>query len=188
MAPRLHTPPSNHIRFHDCVSSGPRRYPAIPPDSLTASEHDGRGGSVDLDGEETGIGVGVVRSLGNRAGSSGGGLGEESEAWCPLDRGSTTEETNEDSSLRLGILERCAGESDHQRVGSGLGDALLTTKVLGSSSVQAAGCGGNTLEEGLDPLGETGMAGTVSNNGDVGLAVRGFGKGGDRVLVQVRGD
>ena len=158
-------------------------------DSLLGGLADGFGGSIDLDGEETGIGVGVVCSLGNRARSRGSSLGKESEAWCPLDGGSTTQEANEDSSLRLGIPERCAGEGDNHRVGASLGDALLAAKVLGSISLQLElGCGGNVLEEGLDPLGEAGMAGTVSNNGDVGLGVSGIGKDSDGVLVQVRGD
>lgn len=155
-------------------------------DSLNGDLADGGTLAGDLDGEETSIGVGVVGGEGLGAGVGGGGLGEEAETGGPLDVGGTAEETDEDGSLGLAGAKSSTGEANDDGVLAVLGNALLTTKVLGGGSVQVAGAGGrNTLEEGLNPLLETGLAGTVGDNGNVGLVEGEVGEGGDRVLVEV---
>ena len=155
-------------------------------DGLNGDLADGGTLAGDLDGEETSIGVGVVGGEGLGAGVGGGGLGEKAETGGPLDVGGTAEETDEDGSLGLAGAKGNTGETDDDGVLSVLGNALLTTEVLGGSVVQVAGAGGgNTLEEGLNPLLETGLAGTVGDNGNVGLVVGEVGEGSDRVLVQV---
>lgn len=155
-------------------------------DSLNGDLADGGTLAGDLDGEETSIGVGVVVSKGLGAGVGSGGLGEEAETGGPLDVGNTAEETDKDGSLGVGDAKGSTGEGNDDGVLAVLGNALLTTKVLGGGSVQVAGAGGgNTLEEGLNPLLETGLAGAIGDNGDVGLVVGEVGEGGDRVLVEV---
>lgn len=155
-------------------------------DGLDGDLADGLTLAGDLDGEETSIGVGVVGGESLGAGVGGGGLGEKAETGGPLDVGGTAEETDEDGSLGLVGAKGGTGETDDDGVLAVLGDALLTTKVLGGGGVQVAGAGGgNTLEEGLNPLLETGLAGTIGDNGNVGLVVGNVGEGGDGVLVEV---
>lgn len=153
-------------------------------DGSLGSLLDGRGLAVDLDGEETSIRVGVVGGLG--LGTGGGSLGQEGEAGRPLDGGLAAEETGKDGSLGAAGTEGGTGESDNNRVLADGGDALLTTVVLGGDVVEGAGAlGRDGLEEGLDPLLEAVLAGTVGDNGDVGLGVGSGGKVGNGLLVQV---
>lgn len=158
-------------------------------DSLLSALAHCRGGTGDLDGQETGIGVGEVLSLDGSTLGGSGSLGEEAEAGRPLDAGLTAEQGGEDGSLGLVGMQVGAGECDDQGVGAGKRRALLTTVVLGSLGVQletAGRRGWDVLEEGLNPLGQVGLGGTVGNDRDVGLGVDGLGEGSDGVLGQVR--
>lgn len=145
-------------------------------------------GASDLDGQETSVGVGEV--LGQDGGALGGSrcLGEEAEAGSPLDAGLTAEQSGEDGNIGLVGVQVGAGESDDQGVAAGQGGPLLTTVVLGCLGVQletAGRRGRDVPEEGLDPLGQAGLSGSVGNDGDVLLGVDGLGKGSDGVLGQV---
>ena len=158
-------------------------------DRLLGGLSDGRGGAVDLDGQQAGIRVGVVGGgyVGTR--SAGGGLGQEAEARSPLDVGLAAEESDEHVDLGRAGGERSTREAENQRVGALLGDTLLTTVVLGGGRGQLGRRRlGNGLEERFDPLGQPDLVGTVGDDGDVGLGVGSLGEGRNGVLVQVARD
>lgn len=158
-------------------------------DGLLGDLGNRRSGTGDLDGEETSIGVGDVGSGRASARSRGSDLGQKAETRRPLDAGFTAKEAGEDSDLGLAGAEGSAGESNDDRVGALLGDTSLAAVVLGGRLGNLGfGCRRHALEEGLNPPGQTRLTGTVSDNGDVGLGVGSLSKGGNGVLVEVRGD
>lgn len=155
-------------------------------DRLLRRFPDGTPGARDLDGEETAIRVRVVGSLGLRAGVRRRDLGEDAEAGRPLDRRLAAEEADQNSGFGAAGAEGGAGEGDDDRVETVPRDARLSAVVFGRIRAQRAlGLGGDLLEEGLEPLLKTTLAGTVGNDGDVGLGVGRLGESGDVVLVQV---
>ncbi|KAB5583682.1 hypothetical protein GE09DRAFT_308169 [Coniochaeta sp. 2T2.1] len=157
-------------------------------DRLLGCLLDATGRARDGDGEETGVRVGVVVGGGRDTGRAGGSLGEEGEASGPLDVALAAEKGGEDRDLGLAVRQGGTGESDDVSVCAGTAGARLAAEVLAGSGVEAqvarAG-GGNGLEEGLAPLGELGLSGTIGHQGDVALVVDGLGIACDRVLVQV---
>ena len=157
-------------------------------DGLLGGLLDATGGAGDLDGEETSVRVGVVVSGGRDAGRAGSGLGKEREAGVPLDVALATEQGSKDGDLGLVVGQGGAGESDDVGILSGTAGARLAAEVLGGGRVEAqvARAGrGNGLEEGLAPLGELGLSGTVGDKGDVALVVDSLGEACDSVLVHV---
>jgi len=158
-------------------------------DGLLSNLANGRASTADLDGQETSIRVSVVGGEGLGAGVGVDSLGEKAETRRPLDGGGATEKADKDSGLRGVAAKGSTGEGNDISVLAGLGNTLLATEVLGGGSIELALAGGrNILEEGLDPLSETGLAGAVSDNSDVGLGIGKLGESGDGVLVQVGRD
>jgi hypothetical protein len=156
-------------------------------DGLLSGLADSTSRAVDLDGKQTGIRVSVVGSL--RGGSRGGGLGQQGKARSPLDVGLAAEQGNKDGGLGLVGVEGGTREGNDERILARAGNALLAAVVLGRRAGQGVlGLGGNRLEERLDPLGQPGLAGTIGDDGNVGLGVGERGESGNVVLVQVRRD
>ncbi|KAI6761565.1 hypothetical protein HG531_002118 [Fusarium graminearum] len=146
------------------------------------------GGTAELDGHETGIGVYEVGGVDSETSSASGGLGQHAEAGSPLDSGLATEESSQDSVLRLGRVVTGAGEGNDDRVTGGGVCSLLTTKVLGGLGLEGlavSGGGGHIVEELANPLGEAIGRGTVGDEGDIGLGISDIGVAGNVLLVHV---
>ena len=147
---------------------------------------DGTPGAGNLDGKETAIRVRVVGSLDLRAGVRRRNLGEDTEAGRPLDRRLAAEEADQNGGFGAAGAESGAGEGDDDRVDTIPSNSRFSAVVFGRIRAELAlGLGGDLLEEGLEPLLETTLAGTVGNDGNVGLGVGRLGESGDVVLVQV---
>lgn len=154
-------------------------------DRLLSDLLDGRSLARDLDSQEASIRVGVVGGPGDSAGGGSGGLGEEREAGRPLDVGLAAEEACKNGGLRLTGTEGSAGEGNDHRVAGNAGDTSLTTVILGGGGAEGRAGDRDGLEEGLNPLLKSSLAGAVGDNGDVGLGVGRLSESGNGVLVQV---
>lgn len=148
-------------------------------------------GSSDGGVEETGVGVDGAGGLDLDAGGSC--VSEDGEARRPLDGRLATEQRAEDSELGLVELagERAgAGEGNDHGVAAVVGNALLTTNVLGLLSANSQlllGLGRDAVEELVHPLGELAVLGTVGDDCEVGLGVCALGEPLDGGSVEVLG-
>lgn len=157
-------------------------------DGLLGGLADGRSRSRELDGQETGVGVGQVGSGNGNARGVGGNLGEQGESSRPLDGGLTAQESSQDGNLRLGSRVAGAGEGNHHRVAVGKAGSLLTTEVLGGlvlQSLAALGSRGDVLEELADPLRQVVGGSAIGDHSNVGLGVGDIGIAGNVLLVEV---
>lgn len=147
-------------------------------------------GTVDGDGKETRVRVDLALGVDACARVLLSSLGEQSEAGGPLDLGLAAQESTDDGNLGLvgGTGEGArAGETKDHGVAASVGNALLTTKVLGLGAGERAGGSGNLGEEFANPLGQLRVLGAVGNDGNVGLGVGLGSKLGDGVGAEVLG-
>ena len=141
-----------------------------------------------LNSQEAGIRVRNVGSRHVQANHVRGGLGEQAVAGRPLDGGLAAEESGQDSDLGLGRSVGGPRESNDHGIATGVGCALLTTVVLGRSSVKLLarlGRGLHVIEELADPLGDILRAGAVGDEGKRRLGVDSIGEASNVLLVQV---
>ena len=153
---------------------------------------DGLGRAGDGGVQETGVGVDGAGGL-DLGGGSGLGLAEDGETGRPLDGRLATEKGAEDSDL--GLVELAgegagAGEGNDHGVATIVGEALLTTVVLGLLGALAElleGSGRDVVEELANPLGKVAVVGTVGDKSEVGLGVCALGEVLDGLGVEVLG-
>lgn len=149
--------------------------------------------SRDCNGEETGVGVGVVFGCDTDLREALGGLGEERETRSPLDGRLAAEEGRKNGSFRL-VARSAKGararEGNHNGV-SRLGrDTLFATIVLGGSvgphfELARAASAGDLCEELTNPPGHLCGGRAASNDGDVRFSVGVLGKLGDGIGREV---
>lgn len=147
----------------------------------------------DGNGEETGVRVGVVLGR-NLDAVALGGLPDEREARSPLDRRLASQQSSQNSNLRLvsrGAVLTGAGEADNDGVSGLAGSALLTTVELAGYvllDLELTGrCGRGVLAKELaHPFGNLCRIGADGDKSNVGFGIGALGEFSNTLAGNIR--